>query len=297
MTDRLRRAWRAGPRGLPSLPFAAPLVALAAFSAYSIIPVTEAVLTGYYAVDWENFIEAAARLDEGRLYEVEYPYFFRWSPVAAWLLGIVTLAPLWAWQVLHVAVLPLLRSWWLVVACLITYPLWFDIQTGNIMIFVAVAGFWALRGNPLSTALFLGLTALVPRPLMLPLAIWILWSRPAWRRPFGLFLIGHIAVVAATGYLEAWIGSLFTVASELTSDFNYGPSRFMGVLWVPIGALLAAWLLTRRRLGLASLAVSPYWLPYYFLMLILEFVAIPKPGPTPPGLEATSTAGSPGGRG
>ena len=278
MTDRLRRAWRAGPRGLPSLPLAASLVAVASLSAYSIIPVVEAVVSGYYAFDWENFVEAAARLDEGAVYEIEYPYAFRWSPVAAWLLGFITLMPLWAWQALHVAALPLLRSWWLVAACLVTYPFWFDIQTGNIMIFVTVAGFWALRGSPLATALFLGLTVLVPRPLMLPLAIWILWSRPAWRLPFGLFLIGHAAVVAAAGHLGPWIGSLFTVAPELTSDFNYGPSLFIGVVWVPIGALLAAWLIWRRRLGLASLAISPYWLPYYFLMLILEAVS-PNPAP------------------
>jgi hypothetical protein len=297
LTDRLRRAWRAGPRGLPSLPLAASLVAVASLSAYSIIPVVEAVVSGYYAFDWENFVEAAARLNEGTLYEIEYPYAFRWSPVAAWLLGFITLMPLWAWQALHVAVLPLLRSWWLVAACLVTYPFWFDIQTGNIMIFVTVAGFWALRGSPLATALFLGLTVLVPRPLMLPLAIWILWSRPAWRLPFGLFLIGHAVVVAAGGHLGPWIGSLLTVAPELTSDFNYGPSRFIGVLWVPIGVLLAAWLMRRRRLGLAGLAISPYWLPYYFLMLIMEAVK-PNPAPRPeaarPLRGGASRADSPG---
>ncbi|HYN17974.1 MAG TPA: hypothetical protein VEY96_07810, partial [Actinomycetes bacterium] len=96
MTDRLRRAWHAGPRGLPSLPLAASLVAVAALSAYSIIPVVDAVFSGYYAFDWENFVEAASRLGEGTLYEIEYPYAFRWSPVAAWLLGVVTLMPVWA---------------------------------------------------------------------------------------------------------------------------------------------------------------------------------------------------------
>ena len=50
--------------------------------------------------------------------------------------------PLWLWQVLHVAVLPLLRSWWLIVGTLITFPLWFDLQTGNLMTFVAVTGSW-----------------------------------------------------------------------------------------------------------------------------------------------------------
>jgi hypothetical protein len=277
MSDRLRRAWHAGPNGLPSLPLAGILTVTAAFSLYSIVPIVEAVFTGYYAFDWENFVEAAARFGQGDLYEIEYPYAFRWSPVAAWILGVVTLIPLWLWQILHVAVLPLLRSWWLVAACLVTYPLWFDIQTGNIMIFVAVAGFWAIRENRVATALFLGLTVLVPRPLMLPLAAWILWYRPAWRMPFILFLAAHTMLVVVMGYGPEWISALLTVETEFASDFNFGPSQFIGLAWVPIGIGLAAWLTWRNRLGVASLAVSPYWLPYYFLVLLLEFGSISRP--------------------
>jgi len=44
----------------------------------------------------------------------------------------------------------------------------------------------------------------------------------------------------------------------------------MGSLWVPIGLVLAAWLTWRGRLGFASLAASPYWLPYYLFMPFLE---------------------------
>ena len=177
--------------------------------------------------------------------------------MAAWILGFVTLMPLWLWQVLHVAVLPLLRSWWLVVACLITFPLWFDIQTGNLMIFIAVTGFWAYRGNGPATALFLVLTLLVPRPLMIPLAAWILWNRPQWRLPFLVLFVAHAAIVIASGYAAEWLDALFRVGPELTSDFNYGPSRFIGLWWVPIGLALAAWLTWRGRLGLASLADQP----------------------------------------
>jgi hypothetical protein len=169
-----------------------------------------------------------------------------------------------------VAVLPLLRSWWLVVGCLITFPLWFDIQTGNLMIFVAVTGFWAIRGSRMAIGLFLLLTLLVPRPLMLPLAIWILWTRPAWRLPFVGLFVAHAAIVIVSGYAGEWLDALFRVGPELTSDYNYGPSRFIGLLWIPIGIVLAAWLTWRGRLGLASMAISPYWLPYYFLMLLLE---------------------------
>jgi len=279
-TSRVSLSWHGGPHGLPSLPLAAALVTVAALSLYSCLPVIEAVLTGYYAFDWENFIQAAARVGQGTLYEFGYPYAFRWSPVAAWVLGFVTLMPVWAWQVLHIAVLPLLRSWWLVVACLVSYPLWFDIQTGNIMIFVAIAALWAARGNGPATAVFLVLTVLVPRPLMLPLAFWLLWQRPEWRVPFGTFFVVHTALVVVSGYGAEWIAALFTVAPELASEFNFGPSAFIGLLWIPIGVVLAVWLTARGRLGLASLSISPYWLPYYYLMLLLEFVATRMPSTT-----------------
>ena len=269
------------------------MAATAALSLWSIIPLVEAVFTGYYAFDWVIFTEAAERLDDGTLYEFSEFYAFRWSPVAAWILGFVTLMPLWLWQVLHVAVLPLLRSWWLVVGCLITFPLWFDIQTGNLMIFIAVAGFWAYRGNGPATALFLVLTLLVPRPLMIPLAAWILWQRPGWRLPFILLFASHAALVVASGYGGEWLTALFAVGPELASDFNYGPSRFIGLWWVPIGLGLAVWLTWRGRLGLASLAISPYWLPYYFLMLLLEFAPGRPPPPPPLPAMVGSRAGSP----
>lgn len=269
-TSRVSLSWHGGPNGLPSLPLATLLVAAAALSLYSCLRVIEAVLTGYYAFDWENFIEAAARLEAGTLYEFDYPYAYRWSPVAAWLLGFVTVMPVWLWQALHLAVLPLLRPWWLAAACLVIYPLWFDIQTGNVMIFVAAAGLWAARGNALATGIFLALTLLVPRPLMLPLAAWLLWWRPVWRIPFALMFIGHAVVVAWSGYAPEWLSALLAVAPELRGEFNFGPSAVIGLVWVPIGAVLAVWLTVRGRLGLASLAASPYWLPYYFLMLLLE---------------------------
>lgn len=279
-TSRVSLSWHGGAHGLPSLPLAAVLVVVAAVSFYSCLRVIEAVLTGYYAFDWENLIQAAARLDQGTLYEFDYPYAYRWSPVAAWILGFVTLMPVWAWQALHIAVLPLLRSRWLVVACLVSYPLWFDIQTGNIMVFVAVAGLWALRGNPLATALFLALAVLVPRPLMFPLAVWLLWRRPAWRLPFGAFFVAHGGLVVASGYAGEWLRALVSVQAEVANEFNFGPSALIGSPWIPIGIALAVVLAARGRLGLASLSVSPYWLPYYYLMLLLEFVATPEPSTT-----------------
>jgi hypothetical protein len=269
-TSRVSLSWHGGPNGLPSLPLAAGLVAFGCLNLYVAWPTIVAVFDGSYVFDWTNFVEAAERLGTGTLYAKDPPYAFRWSPVAAWLLGFVTLMPLWLWQVLHLAALPLLRPWLLAAIVLVSYPFWFDVQTGNLMTFVAVAGFLALRGSRAATAVFLVLTVLIPRPLMLPLTIWLLWRRPATRQPFAAFFAVHAAIVVASGYGADWLAALTDVNAELVNDFNFGPSALIGALWIPIGLALGAWLTWRGNLGLASVAVSPYWLPYYFLMLVLE---------------------------
>jgi hypothetical protein len=264
-------SWHGGPNGLPSLPLAGLLVAAAGLSLYVSSPTIVAVFDGSYVFDWTNFIEAGERFGTGTLYDIEPPYAFRWSPVAAWLLGFITLMPLWLWQLLHLAALLLIRPWLLAVAVLVSYPFWFDVQTGNVMTFVAVAGLLALRGGRVATAVFLVLTVLIPRPLMIPLAVWLLWKRPETRLPFLAFFAVHAVVVVALGYAADWLTALTSVQVELVNAYNFGPSRLIGALWIPIGLALAACLTWRGRLGLASLAISPYWLPYYFLMLILEF--------------------------
>lgn len=283
MSERLLRAWHAGPNGLPSLPLAAGLVAFGCLNLYVAWPTIVAVFDGSYPFDWTNFVEAAQRFGTGTLYDQDPPYAFRWSPVAAWLLGFVTLVPLWLWQLLHVAALPLLRPWLLTAAVLVSYPFWFDVQTGNLMTFVAVSGFLALRGNRAATAAFLVLTVLIPRPLMLPLAIWLLWRRPATRLPFAALFAAHAALVTVSGYGADWLAAVADVNAEVANAYNFGPSAVIGALWIPIGLAIGAWLTWRGNLGMASMAVSPYWLPYYFLMLVLEFAGIRRDRGTQPG--------------
>jgi hypothetical protein len=178
--------------------------------------------------------------------------------------------PLWLWQVLHVVALPLLGSWLLAGVVLASYPFWFDIQTGNLMTFVMVVGFLAIRGSRVAIAGFFALAVLVPRPLMFPLAIWLLWRRPETRLPVALIFAAQAAIVVASGYGADWLAALTDVNAELANAYNFGPSAVIGALWIPIGLALGAWLTWRGNLGLAALAVSPYWLPYYFLMLVLE---------------------------
>jgi len=49
-----------------------------------------------------------------------------------------------------------------------------------------------------------------------------------------------------------------------------GPPAWLGSAWLLIGVPLGAWLTWRGRVGWAGLAISPYWLMPYYLMLLLE---------------------------
>jgi hypothetical protein len=81
----------------------------------------------------------------------------------------------------------------------------------------------------------------------------------------------HAGLVLVLGFGPAWLDALLH-ATEGVEVADFGPAAFIGSLWLPIGLVLAAFLTWRGRLGLASLAASPYWLPQYLLMLLLDLV-------------------------
>lgn len=239
------------------------------------------------AFDWDNYLEAARRYPIGTVYDWHEPYFYRYAPQLAWLFGALPSVGLLAWRAAHFVALALLPSRRLGVLLLVSYPFWFDVNTGNLMIFVLLAAAWAYRGNAIATGIYLALCLLVPRPIMLPLLAWILWQRPAWRLPFLGIAVVVVLTALPTGYLWSWIGSLAQLGpDEIANDFNLSPSRFIGLAWLVVGVPLAAWLTLRRRLGWASLAISPYLLPYYLQMLGLELV---EPTAQQPDGERTGT--------
>ena len=189
-------------------------------------------------------------------------YSYRYSPLFAvafpeWL-------GLWGWRALHVAVLLTLPRR-LTLLMLAFAPFWYDVLHGNVMTFTAVAGYHALAGSRWGTLACFGLTLLVPRPVMLPLVAWIVWRRPEWRLPALAFAAVGLLTLAVPGYLAALLRS-----GGVTSTDNLGPSALFGWAWVPVGLTLAMWLTWRGRVGLAGLAMSPYVLPYYLLMLLIE---------------------------
>lgn len=230
------------------------------------------VLAGGTAVDWEQYAEAGRRVFAGAdLFAVTDTYAWHYSPLLAALFAPLSVLGAGGWRLLHLVAVLALPTWPMRLIGLASWPFWYDVEAGNVLAFVVLAAAWALRGSRVGTSAYLVLLLLVPRPLMLPVGAWILWRRPEWRVPFAAALAVHGLAVLATGWADEWLVALVAAGADVANPSNVGPSRFMGTIpWLIIGLPLAAWLTIRGRLGLASLAASPYWLPYYLLMLLLE---------------------------
>ena len=229
-------------------------------------------LVGFPA-DWQVMEQLAGRLRNGTLYDHTPFYTWVWSPIAAWLVAYV-LVPLGygAMFAIRAATLPLLE-WRLALLAVLSLPFWVDAVVGNFFIFPVVAGVLALRGNRWGALAFLALTCLMPRPIQLPLAAWLVWKRPDVRLPL-LAMLGVSAVAAvASGYATDWLGVLVSLTTSYgTPDVNIGPTRLLGSAWLLVGLPLAAVLTMKGRVGWAGLALSPYVVPQYLLAILWEMV-------------------------
>ena len=257
-------------RALPR-PLAWRAYAWAAIATLNFILVAVTVAAFLYAdvgVDWAIFTEAGQRFFSGDLYEWEgLPY--RYSPVLAPLF----LVPIGfaGWTALHfAALLALPRK--VAAITVLSFPFWNDVYNGNTMTFVFVAAFLAVSGNRWGAYGFAALALLTPRPVMLPVLAWLLWRHREYVLPFGAMFVVHAAAVWATGWGPEWISHLIeTGPRDIYAGHDLGPSQWFGLWWYPIGLAAATWLTWKGRLGLASIAVLPFWLMHYFLMLLLEF--------------------------
>jgi len=223
--------------------------------------------------DWWIWEQLPERLQSGTLYELSPDYRWVWSPIAAGLLAWVVV-PLGysVWFALHLAVLPFLGSSTAVLLVVLSLPFWIDTVVGNAVVFVVVAGAAALRGSWVGTLLYGALFFLMPRPLQVPLLLWLVWRRPESRVAFLLMALVTLGVTITTGYLGEWTRILTSQAEERAPiGANLSPTRWVGLAWLVLGLPIAGWLTIKGRVGLAGLAMSPYLLPQYLLTLVWEF--------------------------
>ena len=130
--------------------------------------------------------------------------------------------------------------------------------------FVFAAGVVALSGSRAGAITYLGLCCLVPRPVQLPLALWLLWKRPDVRLPFAALATVTVVFAIASGYLVDWLGVLVAIGRTNDIHFaNLSPTKWIGPAWLVVGVPLGAWLTLKGNVGLAGLAISPYILPAY----------------------------------
>lgn len=227
--------------------------------------------------DWLIYLEAGERLGNGALYVWGEHYAWSYSPLLAYLFAIIAPIGFVGWSLLHFGALAFLRDRRIAVLALLSWPFWADVYNGNTMAFVLVAAVGALGRNALATGVYLLLCLLMPRPVMLPLMAWILWRQPEWRIRFLVMVALNAVLVLANGYASDWFDALRGVPDAVGSGSrDIGPSKIVGVWWLPVGAVAAVILTLRGRIGWASLAASPYWLPQYLLMLMLELVRPPR---------------------
>lgn len=223
------------------------------------------------AADWTQvYSQLGPRIPLGALYDWPNTIFaYRYSPLLAYAFAGISWIGVWGWLALHFAVLPLLGRR-LALFALLSWPFWSDVYNGNVMTFIFIAAVLALRGNRTGQVAFLAIALLIPRPLMLPVMVWLLWRVPWTRWAFLVVATIEALLVWLTGYGQAWLGALLSRGGDdIASRMDFGPAHLIGTLWVPLGLLLAAYFTWRGRLGLASIAASPYWLPHYLLMALL----------------------------
>jgi hypothetical protein len=228
------------------------------------------ILAGFPGADFRAYQSASERVWTGGLYVDEGDYAFRYSPVAAYLFTALRFIDPALWRLLHVAAALVLPTWPMRILVLASWPFFFDLQLGNLMTFILLAGAFALRGNRPAGLVFLALTLLAPRPVVLPIAAWLLWRQPFLRGPFVVMFVAHAGLVLLSGWGDEWITRLLTSTDEIGSAYNVGPTALIGPWWFLLGLPLGVWLFWRGWVGLAGLAVTPYVLPYYLLLAPLR---------------------------
>ena len=231
------------------------------------------IAAGSVAFDWRIFVQAGDRFWAGSpdLYAVTELYSFRHSPIMAMLMPGVAWIGTLGIRLVTLAAAIALPTWPMRLLALASWPFAMDLQHGALISIIALTAAWALRGSRAGAIAFIVLSLLSPRPLMVPIAAYLVWKQPWLRLPAVTIFLVHAAAVVATGYADEWAYVLLFVSGDaLDGPFNLSPSWLLGSAWLPLGIALAALLTWRGRVGWAAMAMNPYVLPHYLLLLLLE---------------------------
>jgi hypothetical protein len=220
-------------------------------------------------VDWQIMRALPGALSTDSVYELDVSGVrFIWSPVMAWVMAAIATIGYWPWVAIHVGAAFLVRRPLMIGLILVSYAFWFDAAQGNVFVFVVVAAVLAIQGSRGGKLAFLVLMTLMPRPLGLPLAVWLLWTDRTLVRPTALWFVIHFALVFVSGDLVQWLAAL--AAADVTAGVTLGPTAWFGRWWLVAGVPIALWLARHGRLGWAGMAVSPYLTPQYLLWPLVE---------------------------
>jgi hypothetical protein len=268
--------WRVGTLLPPGTSLRRPTIAI--LVGLLIASAGLAVIQAYWAIrsDGEFYwAEAGRRVWTGGLYDENDVYAFRYSPLFAYAMGPLSVIGYRGWQLVHLAALLALPRR-IALLTLISWPFWYDVISGNTVVFVLVAATAGLSGRRWGAVVFLVMTVLMPRPFMFPLAAWFLWRDRALWAPFAAFFGVHAIAVVLTGWGDEWIQRLLlTPGTERLIPSNLSPTHWLGWGWMPFSILLA-WLAWRRGWrATASVLVNPYWFPYYFMLPYADLAAQP----------------------
>ncbi|HEX7069427.1 MAG TPA: hypothetical protein VF190_01425 [Rhodothermales bacterium] len=223
--------------------------------------------------DWDIMVEAGRKIVAG-----EDPYFapvgisdgtWRYSPLLAYAFAVVEPIGKVGWLIVPFAMLALLRDWRLIAVFLVSAPFWWDVESGLSFIEIPLAALVALRGSRSAALALVAMAVLMPRPMMLPLVGWFLWQRPYLRLPGAIIALALTAGAFLTGWGDEWIKAMLSVASASSESGQIRLTTLLGPFWLVMPAL-AAWLTWRGQIGLAALAISPYWTPTYPMLLVLD---------------------------
>lgn len=243
-------------------------VAIATYVGLNLGLILYSVRLGPHNTDWSLWSALPNAVMNGTIYDQIADIRFVWSPMAAWIMAGAATIGYWPWAGLHFGAL-----WWLrwnpalVALAAVSWGFWVDVANGGVMTFVFVAGALALRGSRRGALVYLAFSILIPRPIHLPLAIWLVWNRPETRVPAAAMAAVSAAVTIGSRYAEPWIGA---VVAQTDAGFNLGPSQFIGLWWLVIGVPLGVLLLYRGYVGWSGVVMSPYVMPYYLLMPLLD---------------------------